>query len=164
MRRVGIATLLACLTASARLAAQPAALTYADPRAGSSVLMAYRRAHVKLTEPACRQIYSDFEVSGLGLDAVLASSGRSGAEHFRNIRFADGDARPACRRGGVLAFTSPGGPVVYLCTRSFAEAARENIEVAAATLIHEQLHSLGLSENPPTAAEITQRVLQRCGR
>ncbi|MFI5197685.1 MAG: hypothetical protein ACHQJD_03610 [Thermoanaerobaculia bacterium] len=32
------------------------------------------------------------------------------------------------------------------------------------TVIHEQLHTLGLSENPPSSWEITKRVLQRCGR
>ena len=164
MRRVGFAILLASLTSAAPVEAQPAGLAYTDPRVGSTVLMAYRRAHEKLTGPACRQIYSDFEASGLRLDAVLAGTGRSASEHFRSLRFQDGDTKPACRRGGILAFTSPGSSVVYLCTRLFAEAARENVDVAAATLIHEHLHSLGLCENPPTAAEITDRVLQRCGR
>jgi len=30
-------------------------------------------------------------------------------------------------------------------------------------MIHEALHTLGLGENPPTSAEITERVLARCG-
>ena len=30
-------------------------------------------------------------------------------------------------------------------------------------LIHELLHSLGLGENPPTSAQITNTVMARCG-
>ena len=30
-------------------------------------------------------------------------------------------------------------------------------------IIHEILHSLGLSENPPSSDEITKQVLMRCG-
>jgi hypothetical protein len=36
--------------------------------------------------------------------------------------------------------------------------------VAAALTIHEELHSLGLSENPPTSQAITAQVIARCGR
>jgi hypothetical protein len=31
-------------------------------------------------------------------------------------------------------------------------------------IIHEELHSLGLGENPPDSKEITQQVIARCGR
>jgi hypothetical protein len=37
-------------------------------------------------------------------------------------------------------------------------------EDAAALIIHEELHSLGLAENPPSSAAITDRVISRCGR
>jgi hypothetical protein len=33
---------------------------------------------------------------------------------------------------------------------------------AGAVVIHEILHTLGLSENPPSSKEITDRVLARC--
>ena len=33
-----------------------------------------------------------------------------------------------------------------------------------AVLIHELLHSLGLGENPPDSAAITDRVMARCER
>ena len=33
----------------------------------------------------------------------------------------------------------------------------------ATVVIHEELHSLGLGENPPSSQEITRRVESRCG-
>jgi hypothetical protein len=36
--------------------------------------------------------------------------------------------------------------------------------LAAALIIHEELHSLGLGEDPPTSKEITAKVIERCGR
>jgi hypothetical protein len=31
-------------------------------------------------------------------------------------------------------------------------------------LIHEELHSLGLGENPPSTHEINEQIARRCGR
>jgi hypothetical protein len=52
--------------------------------------------------------------------------------------------------------------VIYLCGWRFAVAHRNNPRLGASVLLHEELHSLGLSENPPTSQEITTRVLARC--
>jgi hypothetical protein len=60
------------------------------------------------------------------------------------------------------AFTSPGNGTIAICTRAFFEVlARDPVRMEA-ILIHEALHSLGLGENPPSSAEITRRVLERC--
>jgi hypothetical protein len=88
--------------------------------------------------------------------------GRSGAEHLGTLLFYDGSEQPRCRAARTLAFTFPGSQIVFVCTRTFVEAARRDPVVADAALIHESLHSLGLGENPPTSSEITSRVISRC--
>jgi hypothetical protein len=64
----------------------------------------------------------------------------------------------------VLAFTSPGSQVVYYCgDRFIRNLTRRGLSALATTIIHEELHSLGLGENPPSAEEIGRRVEARCG-
>lgn len=164
MRRLAIALLFE-VAATATVAAEPAARLGANPNLDASVRLAVRMAHKKLSDAGCRLLYADFsDASGRKLDTVLEAVGRTGAEHFRELVFTVGDRGAACQRGGILAFTSPGNQVVCLCSQAFAGIARRDKTTAAAILIHEQLHSLGLGENPPTPDEITQRVLERCGR
>jgi hypothetical protein len=134
-------------------------------RFGLSVRVALRRAARKLEHPGCQLVYGDFkDPRGMTLQEGLTERGSSGAAHFLGVVFEDGDRMAVCQRGGILAYTSPGSGTVRLCTANFTKALHADSEVAVATLIHEQLHTLGLLENPPTSLEITERVLQRCGR
>jgi hypothetical protein len=94
----------------------------------------------------------------------LAERGQSAREHFSSLTFDGGDGKPPCGREATLAFTSPGASAVHVCTRQFAAVFHGDTERAVATLIHEQLHTLGLGENPPTSLEITEQVLKRCRR
>ena len=88
--------------------------------------------------------------------------GQTPARYLGLIVFADASRTPHCRAGGVFAFTSPRSRVVYICGAPLAEAAGRNLGVVEAVLIHEELHSLGLGENPPTSEVITARVLATC--
>jgi hypothetical protein len=75
--------------------------------------------------------------------------------------------------GGASAWPglgwTPGATSTSSCSRTAAtppDAAaswRENRRRLVASLIHEVLHTLGLGENPPSSAEITERVLRHCG-
>ena len=65
---------------------------------------------------------------------------------------------------GAVATTSPGSRFVMICGKQFLEAHAAGDGYAADLIIHEELHSLGLGENPPSSAEITARVIARCGR
>ena len=65
---------------------------------------------------------------------------------------------------GTIASTSPGSRVVYVCSPQFAEKQHREPGLTAALVIHEELHSLGLSENPPSSQAITAQVISRCGR
>jgi hypothetical protein len=58
----------------------------------------------------------------------------------------------------VLAFTQPNSLVVRVCPRLIQFQG----DWAELTVLHELLHSLGLGENPPSSAEITDRVRERC--
>ena len=51
-----------------------------------------------------------------------------------------------------------------VCGARFVETQFSDPGFAAALVIHEELHVLGLGENPPSAREITARVVARCGR
>jgi hypothetical protein len=129
------------------------------------IQLALRRAVQKVSRPECQLVYSDFSDSlGTALAQNLAERGQSAAVHLQELIFEDADQKPRCHSGGILAFTSPGSRTVHLCTQGLTLKMLDGSGVAVATLIHEQLHTLGLLENPPTSREITERVLQRCGR
>jgi hypothetical protein len=81
--------------------------------------------------------------------------------------FNSGDGPPTCRacqNPSILAATEPGSRVIRVCPRRFRERQLQSPGFAAALIIHEELHSLGLGENPPDSKEITQQVIARCGR
>jgi hypothetical protein len=62
----------------------------------------------------------------------------------------------------TLVATNPGSRFIHLCAEQFLKDSR-NSGYAAVLIIHEELHVLGLAENPPTSREITLRVISRCG-
>ena len=70
---------------------------------------------------------------------------------------------PACANG-MMAFTSVGTPVTWVCDRF----RRLSTEEAALALLHEALHFAGLPEQPHdpnamTSSEINDMVKDRCG-
>src|SRR5262245_43756001 len=70
-----------------------------------------------------------------------------------------GAALEAHRRLG-----GPGSQVVHFCGDRFTHALEtRGPGFLAAVVIHEELHSVGLGENPPTSGEITRRIEERCG-
>ena len=161
-------------------AALALAVTVAEPAGGESpplrmeeapagVASAFERAlstaRARLSSPLCARVFGDFrDSSGVPLARNLAASGESGAGYLRKLVFYDGGSEPPCDRRSVFAFTVPGSRVVRICSERFLEGESSSTALAAALLIHEELHSLGLGENPPTSRQITEQVLARCGR
>jgi hypothetical protein len=142
---------------------------FAQPRLGTvgeSVLAeAADRAEAKLNNPSCRLIFSDFRtLKGRLLQETLDTLGQSAQTYFRGLVFYDGYGQSACWTRDVLAFTRPGSRAVFVCSAQFVERAHREPGLAAALLIHEELHALGLGENPPASKEITARVIARCGK
>ena len=118
-----------------------------------------------LSFPECQLLLADFaDQRGQHLTGRLTELGVTAAEYLALILFEDGSTQAGCKRHGILAFTSVGSRVIYLCGRDFVRAAQRAPEEMRAVIIHEMLHSLGLGENPPSSKEITYRVKERCWR
>jgi hypothetical protein len=133
-----------------------------DPFLFAAADAALAAAEQALLHPGCDTIFTDFhDPSGAPLRAALEKAGMPAGAFLRSLRYVNGEHLPVCRPG-ILAGTRPGSRVVYLCGLRFAFAQRTNPRLGAALILHEALHALGLSENPPTSLEITAGVLARC--
>lgn len=128
-----------------------------------SVERALAGARRRLRDEECQRIYTEFEdAEGQPLRAALDRAGTTGEEYLDRLFFYDGTRMTQCDRRTVLAFTTRGSRVVFVCAAQFSQAARMDPLLAEAALIHESLHSLGLGENPPTSLAITRVVMARC--
>ena len=133
-----------------------------DPSLAAAANDAIAAAEIELGHPRCEAIFSDFhDPSGAPLSASLDALGVSGRGFLRSLLYANGEHLSLCP-AGVLAATKRGSRVVYLCGARFAAAHRKNPRLGAALILHEALHALGLSENPPTSLQITAGVIARC--
>ena len=132
------------------------------PGEAAAVSAALRGAMNRIDRQECGRILADFaDDHGRKLQENLESLGLSGPEYLAVLLFRDGDPRH-CAHGRRLAFTTPGSRVIFVCSL-LAETQRNDNVLAEAMVIHEALHTLGLSEDPPSSQEITRRVLARCG-
>ena len=133
-----------------------------DPFLFAAADAAIAAAEQALLHPGCDAIFTDFrDPSGAPLRAALENLGMPADAFLRSLKYVNGEHLPLCRPG-VLAGTKTGSRVVYLCGMRFASAQRTNPRLGSALILHEALHALGLSENPPTSLEITAGVLARC--
>ena len=131
--------------------------------AAATIQAAIEGAARRLGRPECARILADFsDASGHSLEANAAALGQDAAGYLGLIVFGDGVGDARCAHAGVLAITEPGSRVVHFCPQ-FARKQQREPAVAETVVIHEALHSLGLGENPPSSAEITARVFDRCG-
>ncbi len=120
-------------------------------------------ARQRLGKHGCQQVFSEFkDASGRSLQENLDAQGQTAASYLSLILFADGARLRRCQDPNIFAMTDPGGRVVYVCGRQFTFVDGNNPTLAEAFLIHEELHSLGLGENPPSPKEITARVRAMC--
>lgn len=132
-----------------------------DPVLASAVTA----AAAKLESAECLAVFSDFrDAAGRTLQENLNALGQDGAGYLRWTMFYDGSGRTVCASRGILAATSPGSRAVFICMAQFAAVSRRDPGLAAALIIHEEMHSLGLGENPPDSKEITAAVIARCGK
>jgi hypothetical protein len=131
----------------------------------SVVLRAVRDAAAKLETSACQEVFSDFrDAAGNTLQKRLDTLEVSGAGYLRWAYFVDGQGKSICEAPSILAATNPGSRVVFVCTTQFSILAHREPGLAAALIIHEELHSLGLGERPPDSKAITAQVIARCGK
>ena len=136
-----------------------------DVRLGGPFRLAVAAASGRLSSAPCAAVLDRFvdSATGLPLGAALEATSLSAAEFVLGLTYYDASALPSCRNERTLAYTSPGSRVVFVCPTAFSRAARAEPGFAANVLIHEVLHSLGLSENPPSSEVISLQVRIRCG-
>jgi hypothetical protein len=129
------------------------------------VKMALNGAIRRLATESCQRVFDDFtDSSGEALSAKLRATGKAPGEALAALYFAEGDGTSQCRSlAGTAAFTEPGSRVIHVCGTDFTKFGAK-IDFGEILLIHELLHSLGLGENPPTSAQITDTVRSRCSR
>ncbi len=133
------------------------------PALTPAVRFAILRAHEALENPRCQQIFREFQdSSGRTLQQRLDSLGETGQSHLAGMLFYEGWSGRPCPSSKTLAATIPGSRVVYFCGRKFASMMGRDPSALGVAILHEELHSLGLGENPPTSEEISWRVAQRC--
>jgi hypothetical protein len=134
-----------------------------DPTTAWAVRRAVQGASRYLEMPECQRVFSDFaDRAGRPLQEALDAQAKTGPAFLNSLLFYDGSHQARCRLKQTYAVASPGSRVVFVCTTQFQEIAMRKARLAQVILIHEALHALGLGENPPTSAEITNRVMNRC--
>ena len=135
-----------------------------DPVVRAAVTRAFAIALERLGRERCLQVFSEFnDGAGRPLAENLEALNLTASGQLTSIRVADGAHERACADPGVLAYTHPGASTICVCGHRFASLARANPRLAAALILHEQLHCLGLGENPPQSQKITASVLRGCG-
>jgi len=134
------------------------------PELAASVQRALGGAARRLRHPECAAIFGDFkDAAGRTLQANLDSLAVSGPDYLGLIGFYDGLGQTRCLAASrTLAITARGSRTVWVCPQFALEELRDP-RLGEFTLLHEALHSLGLGEDPPSAAAITSRVASRCG-
>jgi hypothetical protein len=145
--------------------ARPSVLGHRNPRLTEAVSKAVQGATLKLQEQQCNQIFSDFrDGEGRTLQQNLQARGETGQSFLLWLIFYNGDSEGVCRESHTMAATNPGARIIHICPNQFILARFATPGYAAALIIHEELHALGLKENPPSSREITVGVISRCGQ
>lgn len=132
-------------------------------RARTLMEYAVAGARKRLATERCQMLFTDFfDRRGRPLTAALAEQRHTAAQQLDAIYFIEGNVTPQCLSGRRLAFTAPGSRVVFVCGQRFEPYLVQNEPGSEVVIIHELLHALGLGENPPPSAEISERVASRC--
>jgi hypothetical protein len=145
------------------IAAEPARAGV-DPHLGPAVASIVEEAAKRLESPGCALVLQDFVDGRTGrpLAETLTTSGLSASEHVRSLEFTPSPRPPRLGALRIYAYTHPGDSRVFVCRLDF-ERLLPDRKTAAAVVIHEALHTLGLANDLPSSELITERVLARCG-
>ena len=166
---VCVSAALAILSASPEDHASPAVLTSPPHvmvygRSGAIVRDAVAGAILRVARPRCESLVGELTDSrGYPLAWNLSRTGLTPAAYLAELRFVEGEGLHQCGFEGKVAITKPNSHVVFVCGGRFASSFSARRLRGEVIIIHEFLHSLGLGENPPTSAVITDLVEERCG-
>ncbi len=131
----------------------------------SAVDNAMDAAADKLTNAQCLTVFTKFKnAQGQTLQQVLDGYGVSASTYLTSwVQFNDGTNTSKCSTGSTYPiYTTPGSRSVWVCSQ-FVSTQHSTPGYAADLMIHEELHSLGLGEDPPSSAQITRDVQDACG-
>lgn len=159
------ALVAATLSAGAALASDQEESGYVAPILGPSFRTTVERAARRLDGSPCSSVLNEFVDGRTGRPLLesLRESGMTAGAFLSSLYFLDGTGTPLCGRVGVMAHTLPGGRAVLVCREQFLTLQARDQRHAARVLLHEALHALGLTENPPFPWEIDQKIVDRCG-
>ncbi|AMY09528.1 hypothetical protein LuPra_02745 [Luteitalea pratensis] len=145
------------IPAPAPAAVSPFKVLISEVRLKRSAELALGFASARVAANGCGGLLSEFvDEQGQPLAARLETLRMSLQDYLHTVYFLDGSDLRSCR--GPMAVTTPGSRVVYVC----GGLVRQSHGDAWVTIIHEVLHSLGLAENPPSPAFISNRVRKLC--
>jgi hypothetical protein len=163
--RIGSLLLALVLPVLAKVDSDPGRRVQLASAPGAAVRTALVGASLRLAGTRCGGMLSEFhDRAGRSLAELSEETGVGLVEQLGRVVFADGAGQAVCRNPEVIAATSPGSRVVFVCGIRFTRLQARDPARAEAILIHELLHTLGLPENPPDSLTITETVLARCGR
>jgi hypothetical protein len=115
----------------------------------------------RLGTGGCRAIFEELrDFTGRPAARRLAEGERSPSSHFARLQFLEGVDGPCA--SSLAAWSVTGDPRVRLCGREFRAIASRDRREAAAILIHEALHTLGVGEDA-AREPLTSYVRRRCG-
>jgi hypothetical protein len=136
-----------------------------SPMIHAALVRAAEGALRRLEDPECQKIFSDFEDGeGRRLQERLDVLGETGGSYLTGrLWFEDGSGARACQSSGTVATTKVGSPVIFVCARQLREWIFQDPAFVENILIHEELHALGLGENPPSSQQINGQIARRCG-
>lgn len=110
----------------------------------------------------CRKIFEELkDFTGRPVARRLEAGERSPSSHFARLLFVEEREGP-CLHGLVAAWSVWGDIRVRVCSREFGAVAGRDRREAAAILIHEALHTLGVAEDA-AKQPLTAYVRGRCG-
>jgi hypothetical protein len=151
------------LSATSATSAESGAIFAAAGTERFAIERAIAGATQRLENAECQRLLTEFtDASGRTLAENLAALGKTPAEFMNALYWVDDRDTPCCVGRGTLAFTAPGQRVIRVCGRRFAEVSLSRPIYGDAVFIHEMLHALGLTENPPSSSVITRQVIARC--
>ena len=158
------------LALSSSLAAAPPVTAASKPRLGAVGLTPAERqalqwsvgiAAQQLRRAECLKAFAEFQLDdGSTPLQRLEATGLTAEAFLATLEWESGATSGRCAPGALLA-TVRNGRRVTVCP-GFAKIVASQPAFGATLVIHEQLHALGLGENPPTSTYITTRVYHRC--
>lgn len=145
---------------------------YLSGTLGAAVGRAIANAKTKLNNSACQHTFSEFHAQdGILLADKLRARNTTASDYLTvpmtwrpGSGVADARGIIPCNSSTTVAWTSPGSTTVYVCDQF--ETRLSPVD-ATRRIIHEELHSLGLAENPPVAgaptdADIDNAISNNC--